>query len=191
MATKPSSYENIVNTAARLFIVQGYHATGLNQIISESGSPKGSLYYYFPNGKEELALECIKRANLFVQDQLRDSFAPIADPVLAVQSLLRRLAEEAADCKYKEPMPIGYWASAETAAVSEALRMASQTAFEDWQNIYAEKLLAAGFNKSKAAELGLLLVSMIEGAMLLMITLRDNKPLLTLSAHIPVLLRKE
>ena len=42
----------ILITAARLFQQQGYHATGLNQIVVESGTPKGSLYYYYPGGKE-------------------------------------------------------------------------------------------------------------------------------------------
>ena len=56
---KLSSKNNIIATAARLFAKQGYHGTGLNQITQESGAPKGSLYYYFPKGKEELAIACV------------------------------------------------------------------------------------------------------------------------------------
>lgn len=55
MKEKTSDRDNILRTASRLFRKQGYHATGLNQITAESGAPRGSLYYYFPGGKEELA----------------------------------------------------------------------------------------------------------------------------------------
>jgi len=36
----------ILLTMARLIEKQGYHATGLNEIIKDSGAPKGSLYYF-------------------------------------------------------------------------------------------------------------------------------------------------
>lgn len=57
---KESTKEIILRTASELFQRQGYHGTGLNQIIEESGAPKGSLYYHFPNGKEEIAVEAIR-----------------------------------------------------------------------------------------------------------------------------------
>jgi len=43
--------ENLVRTAMRLFRRQGYASTGLQQILAESGAPRGSLYHYFPGGK--------------------------------------------------------------------------------------------------------------------------------------------
>lgn len=49
--------QQILEAAARLFERQGYHATGLNEIIRESSAPKGSLYYYFLDGKEQIGAE--------------------------------------------------------------------------------------------------------------------------------------
>lgn len=49
----------IIEATAILLEQQGYHATGLNQIVAESGAPKGSLYYYFPNGKEQIGAETL------------------------------------------------------------------------------------------------------------------------------------
>lgn len=43
----------IVTTAWKLFYEQGYDSTTVDQIISESGTSKGSFYHYF-NGKDAL-----------------------------------------------------------------------------------------------------------------------------------------
>lgn len=75
MSEKSNARESIVSTAARLFFSQGYHATGLNQIIKESSTPKGSLYHYFPHGKEELAHECIQKANEHILQTFEKTFA--------------------------------------------------------------------------------------------------------------------
>src|ERR1700755_280391 len=72
MPRKTDARARAIATAERLFRIQGYTATGLNQIIEESGSPKGSFYFHFPRGKAQLAEETIdpyvaKRAAAFRQ----------------------------------------------------------------------------------------------------------------------------
>jgi TetR/AcrR family transcriptional repressor of lmrAB and yxaGH operons len=44
-----SAREKILKTASELMEKQGYHGTGLNEIIQTSGAPKGSLYYWLRN----------------------------------------------------------------------------------------------------------------------------------------------
>ncbi len=45
----------LIDAAATLFRRQGYAATGLNQILDEAGVRPGSLYHHFPQGKQQLA----------------------------------------------------------------------------------------------------------------------------------------
>ncbi|MFT6754704.1 MAG: AcrR family transcriptional regulator, partial [Urechidicola sp.] len=46
--------ERIIATASDLFYNQGYNQTGINQIISEAGVAKASLYQHF-RSKEDIA----------------------------------------------------------------------------------------------------------------------------------------
>ena len=54
MANAAKHKDSLVRTAMRLFRRQGYASSGLQQILAESKAPRGSLYHYFPGGKEEL-----------------------------------------------------------------------------------------------------------------------------------------
>jgi len=59
MTRKTDARARAIATATRLFRIQGYTATGLTQILQESGAPKGSFYFHFPRGKAQLAEEAI------------------------------------------------------------------------------------------------------------------------------------
>ena len=55
-----SRRELILETAVRLFRERGYHATGIDKIIAESGVAKMTLYRYFKS-KDELILAALRR----------------------------------------------------------------------------------------------------------------------------------
>lgn len=59
MARTSDARDKALATAETLFRSQGFAATGLAQIIAESGAPKGSFYFHFPGGKDQLAAEII------------------------------------------------------------------------------------------------------------------------------------
>ena len=85
MKNKTDSKEKILTAASRLFQTKGYNATGLNEILKESDSPKGSLYYYFSNGKEEVALEAIKLSSHFIQTKIQNALDKYLKPIQAIQ----------------------------------------------------------------------------------------------------------
>ena len=84
---------NILLTMARLIEKQGYHATGLTEIIRESGAPKGSLYYYFPEGKEQIGVEAIIAAGRIISGRLHGMLKQNTSPANAVHGFLMKMAE--------------------------------------------------------------------------------------------------
>src|SRR5271155_943788 len=57
MPRKTDSKERMVVAARRLFREHGYLGTALSDVVTESAAPRGSIYFHFPGGKEELATE--------------------------------------------------------------------------------------------------------------------------------------
>lgn len=185
MSEKQNTRCAILETAARLFFTQGYHATGLSQIIKESSCPKGSLYYYFPNGKEELALECINCTRDLVIEKWNQKFSVFEAPAEAIQDFVHDMAEDAEKFDFQGYMPFSFWMAVETSSISDTLRAAGQDVFAAWQAVISERLVSYGMDKAKAKEIGVVIISLLEGALILTLTNRDKQPLLSAAKCIP------
>ncbi|MBI5668528.1 MAG: TetR/AcrR family transcriptional regulator [Chloroflexi bacterium] len=168
--------DQIIETTCELLEFQGYHATGLNQIIKESGSPKGSLYYYFPGGKEELVTEAINRVGQVMLERIRANLAEIADPAAAVREFILNVARYVEESGYRTGGPITTVAL-EMAASSDRLRAACQYIYDGWQAAFYDTLAAGGFADDRARSLATLILASIEGGIILCRTRRSREPL--------------
>ncbi|WP_054636085.1 TetR/AcrR family transcriptional regulator [Thalassobacillus sp. C254] len=189
MSTKDTPKCKILNTAARLFREQGYHATGLNQIIKESGAPKGSLYHYFPNGKEELAVEAVRITKDKASAAVKETLHSHPDAAVAIQAFFIGFKEYIMNRKEneEEPLPIGLLAL-ETSQMSEPLRVICQQTYEEWQEIFKMKLISAGMEHKDAADKSLLIIMMLEGAVTLSAAKDSSLPFEVIAEQIPSLL---
>lgn len=188
MSVKESSKDKLIRTASRLFQLQGYHATGLNQITKESGAPKGSLYYHFPNGKEELAIESVQSTAAFVSKQIENALSSSTDAVEAIQTFITDIAERFQKEHRAGGIPIAAIAL-ETALISGPLRESCQSAYQQFQSAFTEKLMQSGYEEERAKELGIVINLMIEGAFLISFTTGESEPLFLVAKQIPVLLK--
>lgn len=181
----------ILMTATHLFQLQGYHATGLNQIIEESGAPKGSLYYHFPNGKEEIAREAIKRMRELVLEKTTEDLNRGKTAIEAFKFHVNSIANmcDQNGSVEVEGLQISLIAS-ETASTHESLRIVCNETFAVWQELYANKLEQFGYDKQQARELGVTLNALIEGGCMLAVTNKSSYPLRCISNQITALLKK-
>ncbi len=188
MDTKLNSRDKILQTASRLFQLQGYHATGMNQIISESGLPKGSIYHHFPQGKELLAIEAVHFTSSFIERKLLAIMEEISEPVEAIQAFIKDTSSQFDSPESIEGIPVGLLAS-ETALISEPLRLACIDAFSKWEKIIADKLIQHGEKEEHALKMGMLINSMIGGGIMQSITRKDKAPLIAVMETIPQILK--
>ena len=166
----------IIDTAVRLFRQQGYAATGLNQIVAESGAPKGSLYHYFPAGKHAIAVEAVTRAAETVRATLEDLGETHADPAAVLRAYGGLLAGWMQDSDFSDGSPIAT-TLLETAPQIEAVRAAGEAALGAWSGVLARALEAHGVAPAKARRLAALAVAAIEGGLLQARVARSGAPL--------------
>jgi TetR/AcrR family transcriptional repressor of lmrAB and yxaGH operons len=175
----------VIQTAASLFRAQGYHATGLNQVLAEGGLPKGSLYFHFPGGKEQLAVESLQRAGEDLCAAIAGALASTADPAAALDRILAVLGEHLVATDFREGCPVATVAL-DAAAQSEPIRVACTGVYDSWEGLVAQHLRAARI--SDATGLATVLIAAVEGAILLARTRRDVTPLQTVGTHMRALL---
>jgi TetR/AcrR family transcriptional regulator, lmrAB and yxaGH operons repressor len=164
--------DQLIEKTCELLEMQGYHATGLNQIIKESQTPKGSLYYHFPGGKEELAIEAISYVGKIVLKRITDNLAEIDDSADAIQVFIRNIAVNVERSGYRAGGPITTIAL-ETASGSDNLRETCQRIYSEWQAAFAEKLSG----HPRAESIATLIIAAIEGGVILCRTKRSREPL--------------
>lgn len=182
--------EKILTTAAFLFQKNGYHATGLNEIVKESGTPKGSLYYYFPDGKEELAIATIKLMGDIVQHHIEEGLAKSGDPVQAVKGFILDIARNFNEKNQENCFSLSLLAL-EAVQIDESLRKACIEVYNLWTDTYYQKLVSSGFSSEKAKELSSILQLMIEGAITMSLIRNDTSMLVAVAEKIPLLLNNK
>jgi TetR/AcrR family transcriptional repressor of lmrAB and yxaGH operons len=176
-------------TATELFRRQGYSGTGISQVIEESGAPSGSLYFHFPGGKTELAIEAVTAAGDEIGRGIEYLLASSDDVAEAVGSVIDYLVADLQRSDFEHGCPVGTVAL-DTASTSEPIRLACRTIFEDWTAKVANRLRAAGWGKKAARDDALVVVALIEGALLLARARRDLDPLEAVAQHVRATLRK-
>lgn len=177
----------IVATTSRLLERQGYHATGLNQIVKESGTPRGSLYYYFPDGKEELAVEAVTQRMSQMADHTRRVLSEIDDAAEAIHALFIEIANgmEKQACGTGAPIAA---VALEASNSSEPLRQACATGYQGLEDIFAAKLVMSGYSSEKAGSLAATINASIEGAMIMSRTKQDIGILINMANDLKTLI---
>lgn len=87
-----SSRERIIKTASDLFFRQGYHRTGINQIIEESGVAKATFYNNFKS-KEDLGVEYLRERDRVDTDAVKDMISGIKDPLKKYMAIVKGLKD--------------------------------------------------------------------------------------------------
>ncbi|MBC3844139.1 TetR/AcrR family transcriptional regulator [Streptacidiphilus sp. 4-A2] len=184
--TRPETRSKVLRTAAALFRRQGYHGTGLNQLLSESKAPKGSLYFHFPGGKEQLAAEAVTLAAAELGAQMREALEHATDPATAIVTVGNLFAGQLAESGYRDGCPIATVAM-ETSGDNEQIRESCSNAYGAWLAGLTLRIHGWGVPQDEAAPLAELVLSGIQGALLLAKVQQDCTPIHQVTARLGTL----
>ncbi len=177
----------MIETTAGLVHRRGFHGTSLSEILEQSGAPRGSLYYHFPGGKEELVLEATREGVAVITQVLSETLTQASDPADGVRAFFGAAAGELRDSGYVFGCPVApvILDSPESSALAEVCR----EALEEWQRVLVEGLGSAGIEHRCAESLATVIVCGLEGGLLLARARRDTAPLETVAEELASMIR--
>jgi len=168
---------------------QGFAGTGLNEIVARSGAPKGSLYFHFPGGKEELAVAAMTRAGAQLGAAITAILASSDDLGEALGGIVDALASGLEASHYRDGCPIAT-VTLEASGASESVRDAAAAVFDTWLAALGERLVRSGFAPAAARQRALLVLSAVEGALILARAQHDLAPLQAVREELAALSRQ-
>lgn len=172
----PSTRERILEASGELFRRHGYAGTGIKAILNASRTPYGSLYHFFPGGKEELGVEALRAGGVMYRELVEMFFEPGIDLVTATNNFFDGAAAVVEATNYEDACPIATVAL-EVASTNEPMRDAAAEAFESWLQVVRSRLRSSGVTPKRSQEVAVELFCLVEGAFLLSRTTRSTKPI--------------
>src|SRR5262245_31312134 len=166
----------LVRASADLFKRTGYAGTGIKAILSAADAPYGSLYHFFPGGKEELGVAAMRAGGETYRELVELFYPPGIDVVAATRDFCAGAAEHLRETDFEDACPIATMAL-EVVSTSEPLRIAASTGFESWLAVLQQRFVESGMAATRARAVAVELFCLIEGAFLLARTNRDTEAL--------------
>lgn len=178
---KQTNRESLLAQGVILLTQQGYHGTGLKEILDAVQIPKGSFYNYF-GSKENFGAEVIQHYIApFIQQLDTHLQNPELDALTAIKRYFAELVTELEKADFKGGCLLGNLMG-ELGDTSEVVRVSLQRAVRDYRDLLRyglEKAQQEGSVRAdkSAEELADLLVNTWQGVLLRMKIEKSSLPL--------------
>lgn len=157
------SRQRLIECAAELFWKNGYSATGISEILKQTGLPKGSFYFYFKS-KDDLATAVTEYYQKILLEQFRSS-SQGNDWESFIEEIFdylfgRTTGQTFAGCPYAVM-------GMETALSKPAVASVFMEGLKKFEQIFQEVLLYSGLSPDHAKILSQRMLSIYQGYLLL------------------------
>lgn len=181
-----STRTKMLVSAAEVLRERGAAGVTIDEILARSGAPRGSVYYHFPDGRNQILTEALQHAG--------DAITEIIDEA-ATQGgmyLVHRFVEFWKDLLVESDFTAGCPVVA--AAIGSAdeepqLINVAGGIISRWRDALTRAFVSDGFDESDAASLAIMCIASLEGAVVLCRSTRLVDPLLDVAGQIEFLIK--
>lgn len=173
-----SPRERMVYAAAQSVRERGIAGTSLRDVVVRADAPRGSLQHYFPGGKDQLVTEALEWSAQFAASVVTEYCARARTPTPAglFAAMANMWRTEFERRGYSRGCPL-LAAAADAVGPDPALRATIESAFGTWSAPVQDALRSMGVPAARRRSLTTLMISTLEGAIVLARARNDTAPL--------------
>lgn len=183
-----SQRQAMVATAARWLPQRGMAAVNLIEVARAVNAPRGSMYHYFPGGRDQLLQEALALGSKSGLRMINKAAEAASTPQEFIRNIFRTGARQLNGDAFSGGCPVGAAVlSCETQ--DAAFKLELQQSFAQWEVAIAQALTTLGItSKSQAKTLARCTLIAYEGALMCAKGTRDDKVFKTASCMVESML---
>ena len=173
MPQESGSRQRMIEATIDLMRRSGLTGAGINEIVRASGAPKGSVYHFFPGGKQQIASEALMAYSRRVLEFIEAALGSRRSASAKVTALFAAFARRVEEGEFRKSCPAGT-VCLDLDPELESLRNVVANAFGSWTHLIAHHF-TDGDRRDAESFAGLLLTA-IEGAYIRARAERSSRP---------------
>ncbi|MGE2725243.1 TetR/AcrR family transcriptional regulator [Mycolicibacterium pulveris] len=173
-------------SAAEVLRERGAAGVTIDEVLARSGAPRGSVYYHFPGGRNQILTEALQYAGDVITEVMDDAVAH------GGMYLVRQFVEFWEKLLVKSDFAAGcpvVAAAIGSADDKPALSSLAGGIFSHWRDALTRAFVSDGFDEAQAASLAIMCIASLEGAVVLCRSTRSVDPLHDVAQQVEFLIR--
>lgn len=155
----------ILSEAQKLFAEKGYYGLGLSELLKRCGIPKGSFYYYFPEGKIQLIEEVLEHSYQRMCMWIDSWKAQKPTAVEAFVHMVDHLIDGIREKRRLGTLMLSMIAI-ESVYLDERVNNTCKRIYDDWQQYYTAWLEEYGYDPAQCRQLAQAVFALIHGSLI-------------------------
>lgn len=157
--------ELILQEASALFAEKGYYGLGLSELLKRCEIPKGSFYYYFPDGKIQLIQEVLEYSYRKMEYGITHRMLIHPTALASFECMVDRLADGFAHKRSFASLLMSMIAI-ESVYLDVRVQATCRQIYAQWQQLYVDFLLQHGFDAQESAVKAQAIFAMVHGSLI-------------------------
>lgn len=170
MVREVAERSDVIPVLAEVFREHGVEGASLSIITARTGLGKGSLYHFFPGGKDEMVAAVLEDISNWFEENVFAQLAPVGEPKASILAML-----DATDAYFQSGGRVCLVGALALDNVRDRFPIVIQTYFARWMDSLAGALRRLGIGKSEARALAEEIVAGIQGGLVLARAVDDKK----------------
>jgi AcrR family transcriptional regulator len=171
-------------SAAEVLRERGAAGVTIDEVLTRSGAPRGSVYYHFPDGRNQILTEALR----FAGDAITATIDSSQGGIPLVRNFVEFWEHTLAESGFNAGCPV-VAAAIGSADDDPALSQVAGEIFDRWRTALSRAFVTDGFDEADAGSLAVTCIAALEGAVVLCRSTRSADPLRDVAQQLEFLIK--